>query len=55
MQVDPITPTLKAPGPMRFKLNYDAPLSSFAFNFNLRRYNQVATDALTAGPLTCSQ
>ena len=24
---------------MRLKLNYDAPLSSVAFSFNLRRYN----------------
>jgi len=31
-------PKLKAPGTKRLKLDYDAPLSSFAFNFNLRRY-----------------
>jgi len=31
-------PTLKAPGSKRLKLWFDEPLSSFAFNFNLRRY-----------------
>jgi len=30
---------LKAPGTERLKLTYDNPLSSFAFNFNLRRYS----------------
>jgi hypothetical protein len=39
VQVDPIKPTLKAPGTVRLKPNYDKLLSSFAFNFNLRRYN----------------
>jgi hypothetical protein len=34
-------PTLKAPGTKRLKLNYDAPLPSFAFNFNLRCYDVV--------------
>jgi hypothetical protein len=29
---------LKALGSKRLKLKYDEPLSSFAFNFNLRRY-----------------
>jgi hypothetical protein len=38
VQVDPIKPTLKAPGTKRLKLQYDEPLSNFAFNFNLRRY-----------------
>jgi hypothetical protein len=32
-------PVLKAPGSMPLKLTYDEPLSSFAFKFNLRRYN----------------
>ena len=41
MQVDPIKPTLKAPGSKRSKLKSDELLSSFAFNFNLRRYNMV--------------
>jgi len=39
VQVDPIKPTLKAPGSKRLKLECDEPLSHFAFNFNLRRYN----------------
>ena len=38
VQVDPIKPTLKAPGTKRLKLKYDKLLSSFAFNFNLRHY-----------------
>ena len=38
MQVDPIRPKLKVPGTKRLKLKYDNLLSSFAFNFNLRRY-----------------
>ena len=41
MQVDPIKPTLKAHGMKRLKLRYDELLLSFAFNLNLRRYNQV--------------
>ena len=41
MQVDPIKPTLKAPGTQRLKLIYNNLLSSFAFNFNLRRYNEA--------------
>jgi hypothetical protein len=28
----------KAPGTERLKLDYDNPLSNFAFSFNLRRY-----------------
>jgi hypothetical protein len=38
VQVDPIKPTLKAPGIKGLRLEYDILLSSFAFNFNLRRY-----------------
>jgi len=30
---------LKPPGTKRLKLKYDNVISSFAFNFNLRRYN----------------
>ena len=37
MQVDPIKPTLKAPGIQRLKLKYYEPLSSFGLKFNLRR------------------
>ena len=41
MQVDPIKPTLKAPGTVRLKLKFDKLHSLFAFKFNLRRYNTV--------------
>jgi len=40
---------LKAPGIMLLKLRYDEPVSSFAFNFNLRRYTLVATDVAARG------
>jgi hypothetical protein len=39
VQVDPIKPTLTAPGIKRLTLEYYEVLSSLAFNFNLRRYN----------------
>ena len=45
MQVDPIKPTLKAPGIDRLKLNYDKLLSNFAFKFNLRCYTEAEPDA----------
>jgi len=38
VQVDPIKPTLKAPGYERLKLECDILLSTYAFNFNLRHY-----------------
>ena len=38
VQLDPIEPTLKAPGTKRLKLKCDELLSSFASNINLRRY-----------------
>ena len=41
MQLDPVKPTLKAPGTKRLKLKSDEPLSSFAFEFKLRRYSKV--------------
>ena len=47
MQVDPVKPTLKAPGPKRSKLQYDELLSSFPFRFNLRRYTSEAATAYT--------
>jgi len=40
---------LKPPGPKRLKLKYDKVLSSFAFNFNLRR---SILDAASGGPTT---
>jgi hypothetical protein len=39
VQVDPIKPTLKAPGTKRLRLKYEEPLSKVAFSFNLRRFN----------------
>jgi len=39
-------PTLTAPGTERLKLTYDELLSSFAFNFNLRRYTMECTGTL---------
>jgi len=39
VQVDPIKPTLEAPGIKLLNLKYDEPLSKFAFKFNLRRYS----------------
>jgi hypothetical protein len=38
VQVDPIKPTLKAPGTKRLNLTYSKLLSSLAFKFKLRRY-----------------
>ena len=48
MQVEPIKPTLKAPGTERLKLKYDELHSSVAFNFNLRRYSMVITEYNTS-------
>ena len=44
VQVDPIKPTLKAPGTERLKLKHDVPPLNFAFNLKLRRYT-VASEA----------
>ena len=41
VQVDPINPTLKAPGTKRFKLKSDELLSNFAFKLELRRYSKI--------------
>jgi len=41
VQVDPIKPAYKAPGIKLLTLKYDNPLSSSAFEFNLRRYIQA--------------
>ena len=40
MQVDPMTPMLKAPGTKLLKVKCDKLLSRFAFNFNLHRYSE---------------
>jgi hypothetical protein len=39
LQVEPMTTVLKPPGSTLLKLGYDGPLSNFAYNLNLRRYN----------------
>jgi len=41
VQVDPIKPTLKAPGVKLFKLKYGRLVSNFGFKFKLRRYTPV--------------
>jgi hypothetical protein len=41
VQVEPMKPMLKPPGTQRLKPKYDNLLSSFAFNFNLRRYSSA--------------
>jgi hypothetical protein len=46
VQVDPIKPTLKAPGTKRLKLKFDILLSNFAFKFNLRRYIKAKSGKL---------
>ena len=38
VQVDPIKPTLKAPGTKPFKLEAEKLLSNHGFKFDLRRY-----------------
>jgi hypothetical protein len=43
VQLEPLEPVLKAPGTIRLKLKHDAPLSNFAFIFNLRHYTLVST------------
>jgi len=56
VQVDPIKPTLKAPGTKRLKLKYDELLSHLAFKFNLRRYTWVTTTqppSCRAGEVDC--
>ena len=44
MHVDPIKPTLKAPGTRLLKLKCDILVSTSAFKFNLRRYNKPGAD-----------
>jgi len=39
VQLDPIKPTLKAPGSQRLKLKYGNTLSTVAVKLYLRRYN----------------
>ena len=55
MQVDPIKPTLKAPGTKRLKLKYDEPLSKFAFKLNVRRYTKDTDDPTGFNEVCTSQ
>jgi len=41
VQVDPVNPTLKAPGTKRLKLKCDEPLSKITFKFHLCRYAEA--------------
>ena len=40
MQIDPIKPSLKAPGTNLLTIKCNKPLSTFAFKLNLRRYTK---------------
>jgi len=46
VQVEPKKPMLKARETIRLTLNCDKLLSSFAFNFNLRRYKKAGPHGL---------
>ena len=50
VQVDPIKPTLKAPGIKLLKLASDKLLSKCPFKFNLRRYTMEREAARRQGP-----
>jgi len=50
VQVGPMRPTLKAPGTKCLKLQYDVPLSNFAFEYDLRRYSECVGDGISAKP-----
>jgi len=54
VQVDPIKPTLKAPGSERLILKYDQLLSTFAFKSNSRHYTWGAWGVSQAWPSPCS-
>jgi hypothetical protein len=59
VQVDPIEPTLKPPGTKHLKLKCDILLSTFAFKFNVRRYDMEliafrARAAVLAQDLACT-
>jgi hypothetical protein len=53
VQVDPIKPTLRAPGTKRLKLNCDVLLSTSAFKFNLRRYTEACIAAEVGAARHC--
>ena len=50
VQVDPIKPTLKAPGAKHLKLEFDEPPSNFGFEFNLRHYTWALSTRWRTGP-----
>jgi len=52
VRVDPIKPTLKAPGTGRLKLKCVKLLSNFALNFSLRRYTMECHRLCKRGRLT---
>jgi len=49
VQLDPIKPMLTPPGTKHLKLKRDIVLSTFAFEFNLRRYTEAAAAAALLG------
>ena len=49
VQVDPIKPTLKAPGTKLLKLKYGKQLSDFVFKFKLRCYTMGWRTTCTSG------
>jgi hypothetical protein len=53
VQVDPIKPTLKAPGTKRLKVRYEEPLSKFALKFNLRLYIVAASGTARGTACQC--
>jgi hypothetical protein len=54
VQIDPVKPTLKAPGTECLKPEYEGLLSNFGFKFNLRRYTKVQKSCtpVTPGEIT---
>ena len=55
VQVDPVKPMLKPPETKRLKPKCDGPLSNFAFEFNLRRYNEGLTMTSGTGAAAAAQ
>ena len=53
MQVDPINPTLKAPGIKLLNAKYGKQLSDIGFDFNLRRYSVAVIDDQFGGDALC--
>jgi hypothetical protein len=50
VQLDPIPPTLKAPGNKRLKLKYGEPLSNFAFKFNFAPLHRGRSNRRAGAP-----